>query len=148
MTRAARVAFRDVFCIFFSFRPFSEKSVDAKIIILDTPLAPGFHDTLVYVTPTGSLETSSVLEVADWISRHGVPPPPVSPSSSSPHIAASPTLPPPRGNVVAKEGDQLTQNRLQLLRGRPLTERRLHVEWPGAHRPFVYTTTLWATSRP
>ena len=56
-------------------------------------LPPGFHETLIYRAPSGSLETSSVIEVADWISRCEVPLPLVSPASSSPCAAALPTLP-------------------------------------------------------
>ena len=49
-------------------------------------LAPGFHHTLRYSTPSGSVETSSVAEVADWLARFPALPPPQSapPSPASP----------------------------------------------------------------
>ena len=70
-------------------------------------LAPGFHHTLHYLLPSGSVERSSVAEVADWVSRFPAdapPPPPVaeplplvrrSPRGHSGHVVGSSSTAPP-----------------------------------------------------
>ena len=51
-------------------------------------LAPGFHHTLRYSTPSGDVETSSVAEVADWLTRFPATPPPPAPAPAPPSSTA------------------------------------------------------------